>query len=189
MALLNLLEAPGGPLLTDFPDDEPESSGESTVLACPVFFPQETVETAETDRLKAAFHREIAAMRPWYDMAVTRRQRTTVGISGIPLEDLEDFIYTFVKDKEPENPRKDLSLAFALKFAVEDLKSYYIEAITSQPGQEGASSRTLDEWFWGETKAGEVLLQVKRVCETSEERTMKMVGGHFLVPGKFARHK
>ena len=59
MALLGLLEAPGGPLLEDFPDDEPESAEKLIVLACPENFTQAAVETGETDQLKAAFRQEI----------------------------------------------------------------------------------------------------------------------------------
>jgi hypothetical protein len=189
LALMELLEAPAGPLIVDFPDDEPEFSGEPTVLACPVIYTQMSDETKETDSLGAAFHREMTAMRPWYDMSLAKRQRTTVGISGIGLEELGDFIYAVARSREPENPRKDLPMPYTIKFAAEDLKAYYIEAITSQPGQEGASSQTLQDWFWDETRAGEVLLELKKVCEASQDKTLNMIGSHFLVPGAVVRRK
>ena len=186
MALLSLLEAPNGPLLEDFPDDEPESSDGSKGLACPENFPQPATEAGN---LKTAFQQEMTAMRPWYDRAVAKRKRTTVGISRIELDSLVDFICAFAEGGEPENPRKDLAPAYTLKFVVEDLKSYYIEGITAEPGQEGASSRVLEDWFWDETKAGEVLLKVKKVCEASPDEMMKMIGGHFIVPGEVVRRK
>ncbi len=181
LALLKLLEATDVPVLADFPDDEPETD-EITVLACPVDFTRSTEESGVTDPLKAAFHREITAMRPWYDMAVNKRQRTTVGVSGIDLEALGGFIYAFIEGPEPENPRNDIPLSITLKFAIEDLKSYYIEGITAQPGQAGASSRVLQDWFWDETAAGKVLLELKKICEASPDETMSMVGSHFIVP-------
>jgi hypothetical protein len=189
MVLLELLEAPSGPIIVDFPDDEPESSEEPTVLACPVIYTQAVDETAATDKLEAAFRQEMNAMRPWYDMSLAKRKRTTVGISGLGLDELRDFIYAMAKGKEPENPRKDLSLAYTIKFAAEDLKAYYIEGITSQPGQEGASSKMLQDWFWDETKAGEVLLKLKKVCEASPDKIINMVGAYFIVPGSVARRK
>lgn len=189
MALIKLFEAPSGPLLVDFPDDEPESSGESMVLSCPVIYSQAADETAEGDPLEAAFRREMTAMRPWYDMAVAKRKRTTVGISGIGIEDLGKFLYAFIKGEEPPNQREDLSLPYAVKFAAEDLKAYYIEAITAQPGREGASSRMLQDWFWDETKAGELLLELKKVCETSPDKMMNMIGLHFMVPHSVASRK
>jgi hypothetical protein len=129
------------------------------------------------------------AMHPWYDMAVSKRQRTTVGVSGIDLEALGDFIYAFAKDTEPENPRNDIPLVNTLKLAVEDLKSYYFEGITAQPGQSGASSQMLNDWFWDETVAGKVLLAVKKACEASPDKMMNMIGAHFIVPHDVARRQ
>ena len=185
LALLELLEVTDVPILEDFPEDEPETD-EITVLACPVDFAKNVDESGETDPLKVAFQREIAAMRPWYDTAVAKRQRTTVGVSGIDLEALGDFIYAFIKGTEPENPRDDIPLSYTLKFAVEDLKSYYIEGITAQPGQADASSQILEDWFWDETAAGKVLLELKKVCEASTDEMMSMVGSHFIVPMEVA---
>jgi hypothetical protein len=189
IALLKLLEAPHGPVLEDFSEDEPESD-EITVLACPVNFARAAGDSDDSDEMLTAFRREMTAMRPWYDMAVTKRQRTTVGVSGIALEDLAGFIYAFVRGEPPENPRDDIPLANTLKLAVEDLKSYYNEGVTAQPGQERASSKVLQEWFWEETVGGKILLALKRVLETSDDDTTKMMGSHFIAPGDVARrHK
>jgi hypothetical protein len=189
MSVLGLLEAGGGPpLLADFPEDEPEND-EITVLACPVRFYQEDTSSQETDALMNAFRREMTAIRPWYDMAVNKRKRTTVGVSGIELGELGGFLYGFINGATPANPRNDLPLANVLKLAVEDLKAYYIEGITAQPGQAGASSRLLQDWFWNETAAGKVLLAVKKACESSPDRMMSLMGAHFIVPGDVARRQ
>jgi hypothetical protein len=187
LALLKLLESPKGPMLEDFSEDEPESD-EVTVLACPVDFTRNT-EPDEADKLLTAFHREITAMRPWYDMAVKKRQRTTIGVSGIDLENLGDFIYAFVKGEQPQNPRNDIPLAGTLKFAVEDLKAYYIEGITAQPGQANASSKVLQDWFWDKTVCGKVFLALKKVCEASPDEMIRMIGTYFLVPGEVVRSR
>ncbi len=185
--VLALLESPGPPpVLVDYPEDEPEND-EITVLSCPVNFALSADETEDADPMLTALHREMTAMRPWYDMAVNKRKRTTVGVSTIDLEKLGDFIYAFVKGEEPENPVADTPVVYTLKYAVEDLKSYYIEGITAQPGQSGASSQVLQDWFWEETVAGKVLLELKKVCEASSDRMMSMVGSHFVVPGDVAR--
>lgn len=175
-------------MLEDFPEDEPEND-EISVLACPVNFAKNINNEGDTDELKLAFQREITAMRPWYDMAVSKRKRTTFGASGIELNKLGDFIYVFLEGNEPENPRDDVPLSNTLKLAVEDLKSYYIEAITAQPGQEDASSRVLQDWFWDETVGGKVLLDLKKVCEASQDNMMSMIGSHFIVPGDVVRQQ
>jgi hypothetical protein len=189
MALLKLFGAPQGPVLEDFPEDEPESD-EITVLACPVNFARAVEESGDTDEMLAAFRREITAMRPWYDMAVNKRQRTTYGVSGLAIEDLADFIYCFVRGEPSENPRDDLPLANTLKLAVEDLKSYYNEGITAQPGQQKASSQVLQDWFWEETVGGKVLLSLMKACMESTDEALQMMGSRFIAPGDVARrHK
>jgi hypothetical protein len=187
-ALLKLLEAPSGPVLEDFLEDAPESDDEPTVLACPVNFSRD-IETDDADPLLTALQREMTAMRPWYDIAVKKRQRTTVGASDIEIENLGDFIYAFIKGEPPENPRSEIPLANTMKLAVEDLKAYYIEGITAQPGQTSASSKTLQDWFWDDTVAGKVLLELKKVCEASPDKMMQMMGSHFIVPGDVARRQ
>lgn len=182
LATLKLLEAPDGPRLEDFQEDAPSSPGGITVLSCPVNFAQKGTDTGETEQLQAAFNREIISMRPWYDMVVKKRGRTTVGISGINLEAIGDFIYSFLEGIEPENPRDDIPLAYALKFAVDDLKAYYFEGVTAQPGQESVSSQVLADWFWEETVAGKVLLAVKEAGNTNEDDLIRMVTSNLIVP-------
>jgi hypothetical protein len=162
LAALNLLEASGGPLLQDFPDDAPELPDEGKVLECPDNFYQFAADAIEPRDLGEALRREIVAMRPWYDTAVAGRKRTTLGISCLEPEALGGFIYSFVKGECPENPRKDLSIIYSLKSAVEDLKAYYAEGITFPPGQAGVSSRVFQDWFWDQTIAGKVILELKK---------------------------
>lgn len=175
-------------MLEDFPEDEPEND-EITVLACPVNFARTVDKDVETDEMKLAFQREITALRPWYQIAVGKRSRTTVGASGIDPDKLGDFLYAFLKDEEPVNPRDDVPLSNTLKLAVEDLKSYYIEGITAQPGQENSSSRVLQDWFWNETVAGKVLLELKEVCGVSPDKMMSKIGSHFIVPPDVIRRQ
>ena len=181
IALLKLLEAPHGPVLEDFSEDEPESD-EITVLACPVNFARAAGDSDDSDEMLTAFRREMTAMRPWYDMAVDKRQRTTVGVSGIGIDGLGDFIYSFIQGVEPENPRDDVTLPFTLKLAAEDLKAFYNEGITAQPGQEGISSKAVKDWFWNDTVAGEVLVKLVDVCKKSPDKDLSNVAAHYLVP-------
>ncbi|MFC1916536.1 hypothetical protein ACFLX1_00150 [Chloroflexota bacterium] len=189
LAALKLLEAPSGPLLEDFPDDAPASTDEITMLACPVNFVQDGADFTKTEQLCAAFKREMVSMRPWYDIAVGKHERTTVGASRIGLDAIDDFICSFLKGVEPKNPRDDISLAYTLKFAVDDLKAYYFEGITAQPNQESTSSQILLDWFWEETVAGKVLLAIREAYKKSEDSEMRIVGGRLIVPSKVARSK
>ncbi len=181
MSLLSLLErSDGPPILEDFPEDAPEADEDVEVLSCPVRFDDQ--DASDPDPLRADFIREIQAMRPWYDMALKKRGRTTLGGSGIDLDSLGDFIYSFIKGEEPDNLRKDIDPSVTLKLAVEDIKGYYVEGVTAQPGQEGLSSKALKDWFWNKTTAGGVLLELVKTCSQSKNEGLKMMGTHFLAP-------
>lgn len=182
LAALKLLEAPSGPVLKDFPDDVPVTSDASTAWACPVHFATPIANLSEMDQLRAALKGEMAQLHSWYNLAIKKRGRTTVGVSGLELEEIGDFISAFLDGDIPENPREDLPLGIVLKLATEDLKAYYWEAITAQPGQVSPSSEQLSDWFWDETTAGKVVLAVMQVCMKSQDDILQTVGMKLLVP-------
>ena len=179
--MLTLFERTDGPfILEDFPLDAPETEDTAGVLSCPVSFDE--LNNNDPDPLKSKFIREIQAMRPWYDMSVKKRGRTTVGGSGIEINLLGEFLYAFIKGEIPENPRDDVDVSVTLKLAAEDVKSFYVEGITSQPGQQGLSSRKLSGWFWNDTVAGEVLLKLVQVCSESDNEMIRMTGQYAIAP-------
>jgi len=182
LSALSLFDAKTGPVLEDFPDDAPVSGGELTALSCPVNFDQKDVNLSEMDHLCSAFKKEILSMRLWYDLAVQKRGRTTYGVSRIELDNLDDFICSFLKGEVPDNPRDDIDLPYTLNLATDDLKAYYLEAITSQPGQESPSSESLSEWFYNDTLAGKVLYTLRDICKKSEDGLMKILGTVLIIP-------
>lgn len=182
LAALKLLEASSGPELEDFPEDAPASGDISAVWACPVNLSVEKANLSNTEQLREAFKREIILLRSWYDLAVKMRGRTTVGVSGLNLDNISDFVSAFLEDGIPENPRRDLPLGLVLKLAVDDLKAYYFEAVAAQPGQGPPGSDRLADWFWGETVAAKVLLTVKQSCLNSNDTILKSVGARLLIP-------
>lgn len=182
LAALKLLEKAKGPVLEDFPEEAPFEAEAITGLACPVDFSQEDVDLTETESLCAALKREMLAMRPWYDLGVQKRGRTTVGISGVALDEIGDFICAFLKGEKPENPRDDIELPYTLNLATDDLKAYYFEGIATQPGQESASSQVFSDWFYQETTAGKVLFALRDSCMNSDDRVMKFICNLLIIP-------
>ena len=187
VAALRLLEIPEGPVLADFPDDAPVSENVVSVLACPINPIRVETEVSEIGKLCLAFKTEITSMSPWYEIAVAKHERTTVGASKIKPDEIGNFICAFLRDTQPDNPRDDVSLADTLKFSVDDLKAYYFEAIASQPGQEDVSMAIFSDWFWGDTKAGQALMTLKEVCQESENSQLQRVGKALIVPSRVAR--
>lgn len=176
-ALLALFERPAGPVLEDFPDDAPEPGAGEAALA-PAEHPARVDE--HTGDPIEAMRREIAELAPWYDLARKRRERTTVGISGLTIEQAARHATSHL-GASPEPPYADgLSVGMALKRACDDVKAYYYEAAAARMGHLSASA--IDRWFWEETAAARVFLALRQVCLASAESSLRPLGEIALVP-------
>ena len=178
---LDLLERKQGPVLEDFPDDEPPGAAAEVPLACPVSFAAD-VEALDTQaELVSAFRAEAQGLRDWYDQAIQQRGRTTADSTGLAPEALIDFVAAFARGEEPANPVPDVPLGMALKMATEDLKAYYNESITAQPGR-ATDVISLEEWFWAETAAARVMVEIRKHCLQREGALYQQLGHTWLVP-------
>ena len=180
-AALALLERSEGPVLEDFPDDEPVGPAPEVPLACPVSFAAQVAELDAGEALLAAFQAEVEGLRNWYDVAVERRGRTTADTTGMSPEAVAAFIAGCARGEEPDNPLPEVSPNMMLKMASEDLKAYYNEAVTAQPGR-ATDSVSLADWFWGKTAAARVLNTIRLHCLDSDDEVRKRLGTTLLVP-------
>jgi hypothetical protein len=80
-------------------------------------------------------------------------------------------------------PPHHFAPALALRFAVDDLKAYYSEAVQSDGA--GPASRQVDAWFWNETLAGRFVQALRIVALRSDRNALKTVGGRFFVPARW----
>lgn len=180
VAALRLLESASGPVLEDYPEDAPDVGGERGGFACPVHLTPEV----EGDVATSLLH-EIVRLRPWHDLARERRRRTSAGLSGLSPEDAARFLMDFLADRERPAWRDDLTRGQALRLASTDLKTFYLEAVSVQPGQTAA--RQANEWFWHETVAGRVLLALREVCLVHPDPSVGAFGSKHLVPRAILR--
>lgn len=178
---LGLLESNDGPvLLEDFPEDAPapeiEDGEEGGGWVCPVNLSPPPEERGE---LEAAVTEEIGRLAPWYDLALSTRGRSTVGASGLDIEAAVKLMINFIEGSA-ENPSPERSLAETLKFASEDIKAWYMEAATARPGK--ATSRDLNEWFWAETVAGKMFINVYNAGSSTDDEKIKRFVNEYTVP-------
>ncbi len=184
--LLSLIEAKTGPVLEDFDEDPPTdaaSDDDASGWACPIEFKPMAAEADDdaATSTQALLH-EIGQMRPWYDLAVSERGRTTVGVSALEIEDIAGFITGFLGDDWPEAPFEDMPRGESFKHACQDLQAYYQEAVAAQPGQATARSSEIVEWFWNETIAGAILKRLESVCAASDDTVMQHMAAYLLLP-------
>jgi len=180
LAALRLLEAEAGPVLEDFPEDEPALAGPAAPIACPVNFGPPPGESEPLAALGRALAAEVDGLSSWHHLAVEARGRSLAEASGLEPAAVARFLGGFLDGRIPANPRPDLPLPVVIKLAVEDLKTYYLEAASAQPGK--ASSRQMANWFWGQTAAARVLAEVNKVCLMSQDKAMRHLGELLIIP-------
>jgi hypothetical protein len=176
---LALLVSPDGPVvLRDFPDDAPGPKAEdATGWVCPVSFPP---PPSEEVGLAAAFLREIDALAPWYQLSRERRGRTLVGVSDMTIPDAARYAASFLDRGPADNPRPEKTQAQAFKDAFSDILTYYTEAGTAQPGSR--SSLETQNWFWRDTAAGRLFLEVRATLSESDDVKLRRVAERNVFP-------
>ena len=144
-ALALLASKRGSAVLEDFPHDEPHGANVPGWVAPP--------------SLKAdSIAQEVEALNPWYQQSTVRNGRTTVGITGLPIRKVVSYLSTVDTASPLSTPHKSLAPVQMLRFSVDDLKAFYLEAVTE--ASEAASGWQLANWFWTQTHAGALVKQL-----------------------------
>lgn len=67
------------------------------------------------------------------------------------------------------------------KLAIEDLKAFYLEAATSEPGARSVDA--VNDWFWSQTAAAELLWDLRARLGEHDNEGIKAHAAFTLVPG------
>ena len=116
---------------------------------------------------------------------VFSQTRTTVGLSKLSIGKNARYVADWLRGKAPASPRKGFSAPLMLRFAIDDVKAYYLEAAAA--GIAKPSSRQLGDWFWNETAAGATINALRATCLSSEDERLKLIAGSFMVPAARVR--
>lgn len=176
---LRLLEAEAGPVLEDFPEDAPAEDPQLAMegLACPVSFPEKEAEGSVAARLA----REVTQLAAWHAVSLQRRGRSTFGSAGASPAVLAQYVAGWLGEAPPVPWRADLAPLTALKLACDDLKAFYYESRTAQPGSHSPDS--LQHWFWMQTSAGEAMLALfRRISQRKDDPALAQFARVGLVP-------
>ena len=182
-AALALFEADSGPVLLDYAEEVPRRADSDGVIegwVCPVRLPPPEAAADEAGDRSEAIAQEVALLLPWYDLAREARGRTTVGLSGLAIEDAGRFLAGCLNAVPSESPVAGHPVAMAIKYAYEDLKAFYAEAATVRPGAAGGDA--FMNWFWGYTRAGGLLLDLKAALLKSEDELIRHMATGSIVP-------
>lgn len=171
-AALELLDAPAGPVLADFPED-----------AGPIGMPQASEVAASraahrsgSGRIMADAADTLTALRPYYERWVEQRGRTAVGITGIPqrrfrgvVRFLEAYAESDGADLEERPP--DVSVPQFVRYCADDLKAFCYEARMMQRPDDAEPD--IHRWFWGETAVGELIDRITQRLNASGDPALQ----------------
>lgn len=174
--VLGLLDVPSGPVLVDYPEEAPAGTADDAPWVCPVQF-RSPVAVTTAGSLAKSVRDEVGQLAPWYERALRRRGRTTVGVSGLAIPDLLDLLLAPLAEGSGVAA---VASADALRLAAEDLKAYYMEAATAQPGT--TSSAEIQGWFWRDTAASALLRALRVRFADSADPALRLLSELLLVP-------
>ena len=164
-AALDLLSAPAGPVLVDFPDDaEPGDQPGAPAQASTI---PPTAAVPDDPAL------ETTQMRQYHEQWRTRNGgRTAVGLSGIPPERFRGvvrFLQEFASGADADMAERPAGVPRAgfIRWCADDLKALYLEGgMAMRPA---AGGDEIMRWFWAETAMGQLLRRVRDRLDASSD--------------------
>jgi hypothetical protein len=178
LAALRMLERRDGPvLLDDFPDDDPRAQPD------PDWKPPLAVAepgNGSPAALAAALAAELSLLQPAYRRWLAERGRTSVGLSGLTIDECGGHIGGWLRGDNPASRREGFSAPLLLRFAIDDVKAYCLEAAAA--GGTRPSSRQLGDWLWNHSAVGAALHALREICLASDDERLKLIAGNFIVP-------
>jgi hypothetical protein len=179
LTALRLLERADGPvLLEDFPDDDSRRQPDPNWQPPPI--PASTGEGGG-ELLAAGLQAEVLALSGAHQRWEERYRRTTVGVSGSAIGDAAAYVAEWLRGNSPESPREGFSAPLLLRFAIDDLKAYALEAAAA--GSTNPSSRQLGDWLWNETATGAAIHALRAALLNSEDQRLRLIAENFIIPG------
>jgi hypothetical protein len=178
---LQLLTVKSGPvILADFPDEDPTS------VDLPNWAPPFDVAPVEANlasgfALEKALQHEAAKALPAYEHFMQTNGRTTVGLSGMNIEGIINYLVSFLLQTSRPDLPDGVTAVQLLRWVVDDLKAFYLEGMSAGP--EIPSSRQMQTWFWDRTLAARVIIDLRSRLLGRDDAQSQRVGRMNLVPG------
>ena len=183
LAALGMLVEDGGPVrIIDFPDDDPRARPDP---AWQRPFMAAALANGDAGSLASRLKAEILLLQGAHRRWMEQYQRSTVGLSGLTIGECARYVADWLRGKAPPSPRDELSAPLILRFAVDDLKAFSLEAAGA--GTAKPSSRQLTDWFWNETATGAAFYALRDLLLTQEDDRLRLIVANFMVPAARVR--
>ena len=188
--VLALLERQDGPILEDFPDKAPGpqelSDEEMEGWTCPINLSSSVDDLSDTEKFSKAIKQEIALLRPWYEESVAKQNgRRLDGLTEFSTEEIVDHLVAYAEDQDTPSFLEGENMARAIKLTCDDLKHFYYQAALAKPA---ATYEDIDNWFFGESLGGTLILEIRKILIGLEDPVLKRVGLINLLPHAMSHH-
>jgi hypothetical protein len=151
-----LLEAPEGPIISEFPEKISSENAEPLLCSLP-------------PRVNTNVHPavdEAQAFKAAYDRALRKTKRTSVGMQ-IVAEEVPEGIEKFLKIVEGTDWSAVGFSAESIYGTAKDIRAYY-EEICCELAEGEIGAWATEEWFYDSTAAGQVILQARRTMRDKD---------------------
>ncbi len=156
------------PTIIDYQHDDPRATADEN------WKPPKVKADSVTD--------EVQQLQPSYQQHCVKRSRTSVGVAKIPVGESAALIDGLSKDTPQTSAREDISPLLMARFAMDDLKAYYIESALALGNP---SSRQVQDWLWQETTFGKKIRQLRLDWMKSDNTKLANLGEKSLVPHRW----
>ena len=182
-AALGMLETATEPTIEDYPVEVP-AEAQTRDWVCPVSFPVKSDES-----ITARLISEINLLAPWSAETRAQRGRTLFGVTGAAPDQIESVARAFGSIADQGNltalPEEDVEWKFPMPLLVrhlaDDLRTFYHEAVASQPGAGAPNHEALSSWLFNSTALGDAIqLIAGHLAEAGDTKSLMTRG--FLIP-------
>jgi hypothetical protein len=182
-AALNMLVEGGRPVrIIDFPDEDPRARPDP---AWRPPFVLGAVASGSAEAHASRLEAEIPLLEGAHKRWMEQHGRSTVGLSGLAIGECARYVADWLRGKAPLSPRDGFSAPLVLRFAVDDLKAYCLEAAGC--GSAKPSSLQLTDWFWSKTATGVAIHVLREVLQAHEDERLRLIISNFVVPAARVR--
>ena len=168
-AALDLLTAPAGPVLHDFPDDaepgvEPPAPRQASTIAPAATVADDPV--AEVRELRGRHEQWLAKSGG----------RTAFGLSRVPaarFDDVVRFLQRFAEGGDADMAERPAAVALPafIRWCADDLKTLAFEGSLAMNADAGGDE--IARWFWSTTAVGQLLRRVRDRLDASDDPKWK----------------
>ena len=184
LTALGMLVEGGGPVrIIDFPDDDPRARPDPAWQ--PPFIPAAIV-SGSAESLASRLEAEILLFQGAHRRWIEQHGRSTVGLTGLPIGDSARYVADWMRGKAPPSPRDGFSAPLILRFAVDDLKAFCLEAAAA--GTAKPSSCQLTDWLWNATATGAAIHALREMLQAHEDDRLRLIVSNFMVPAARVRN-